>query len=178
MLIKSFFIALTICLTVQLAHSQENKILISFNESTSKVIKKGDYVRLSYPSAKLNLQKSGKTKELIGFRGRVDSISQNQVWLKIDKRTDKKQTFEVGDIVAIKSVSKAAEFFTFLGSWVAIGGGAALITNAAELNSGAVAFSGIFSLFPAAILTGNIFYPTKPRQKVGDGYNIKVITIN
>ncbi|HET8829324.1 MAG TPA: hypothetical protein VFM79_08270 [Pelobium sp.] len=178
MVIRFLIIALTLCLTAHISYAQENKILISFDNTTSKVIKKGDYVRLSYPSSKLAIKKSGKPQELLGFRGRVDSISTNQVWLKVDKRTDKKQAFAIADIVAIKSVSKSAEFFTFLGSWAVIGGAAILASNAADLNSGAIAFSGVFSLFPAAIITGNVFYPTKPKQKVGEGYSIKVITIN
>ncbi len=178
MFIKSLVIALMICLTANFAHSQVNILLIFSNDSTVKVIQKGDYVRLSYPSTKLAIKKSKKPQELLGFRGRIDSVGTDQVWLKIDKRTDKKQAFALADIVALKRVSKSAEFFTFIGSWVVIGGGAALATNAMELNQGAVAFAGIFSLFPAAILTGNVFYPTKPKEKVGDGYSIKVVTIN
>nr|WP_294895027.1 hypothetical protein [uncultured Pedobacter sp.] len=178
MLIKSFIITLTMCLGVYFAHSQENKLLISFKDSTSKVVKKGDYVRLSYPTAKLATKKFAKMPELLGFRGRVDSISTEQIWLKIDKRTGKKQAFNVSDIVAIKGVSKSAELFTFLGTSIVVGGAAVLITNVADLNPGAVAFAGVFSLFPSAILTANVFFPTKPRHKVGTDYTIKVITIN
>lgn len=175
---KSFVIAFLFCLMAHFAHSQENKILISFNDTTSRVIKKGDYIRLAYPSAKLAIKKSNKPQELLGFRGKVDSISLDQVWLKIDKRSNKKQNFTISDIEAIKSVSRSAEFFTFLASWAVIGTGTALATNAADLNNGAVAFAGVASIFPAAILTANVFYPTKPKQKVGKDYSIKVITIN
>lgn len=178
MLIKSLVIAFVMCLSAQFAQSQENKILISFKDNTSKVIKKGDYVRLSYPSSKLDIKKSTEIPKILGFRGKVDSIAQNQVWLKVDKRTAKKRVFTIDDIVAIKRVSKSAEFLTFLGSWAVIGTGAALVANAADLNSGAVAFAGIFSVFPSAILTANVFYPTKPKHRVGEDYTIKVITIN
>ncbi len=178
MLTRFLIIAFVICLSAHFAQSQENKILLTFNDNTSKLIKKGDYVRLSYPSAKLAIKKTAKTPALLGFRGKVDSIAINQVWLKVDKRIDKKLAFTLADVVAIKRVSKSAEFLTFLGSWAVIGGGAALVANAADLNSGAVAFAGIFSLFPAAIVTANVFYSTKPKNKVGEGYTIKVITIN
>ncbi|HTN22152.1 MAG TPA: hypothetical protein VL125_16870 [Pelobium sp.] len=178
MLIKSFIITLTLCLGVYFAQSQENKLLISFKDSTSKVVKKGDYVRLSYPSAKLSIKKSARMQELLGVRGKVDSVGENQIWLKIDKRTGKKQAFNIDDIVAIKRVSKSAELLAFLGTSIVVGGGAVLATNSMDLNSGAVAFAGVFSLFPSAIITANVFYPTKPRHKVGEDYTIKVITIN
>jgi len=178
MLFKSFIVTLTLCLCAYFAQSQENKLLISFKDNTSKIVKKGDYVRLSYPSAKLAIKKSAKMRELLGIRGKVDSIENNQIWLTIDKRTGKKQAFSIADIVAIKRVSKSAELLTFLGTSIVVGGGAVLATNAMDLNSGAVAFAGVFSLFPSAIITANVFYPTKPKRKVGEDYTIKVITIN
>jgi hypothetical protein len=47
-----------------------------------------------------------------------------------------------------------------------------------DVNNAAPAFAATFALFPAAIITANVFYPTKPKHKVGDGYTIKVITLN
>lgn len=178
MLIKSVTVALVMCLSVHFAQAQENKILVSFKDSTSAVIKKGDFVRMAYPSAKLGLANSKKAPEFLGFRGKVDSISVNEVWLQIDKRTNKKKSFLINDITAIKQVSKSAELFTFLGSWAVIGTGAAVVASAVDLTNGSVIFAGVFSLFPAAILTANVFYPTKPKHKVGEEYTIKVITIN
>ncbi len=178
MFLKTFVITFAICLGAYFAQSQENKLLISFKDNASKAIKKGDHVRLSYPTAKLDVKQSAKMPALLGFRGKVDSISLDQIWLRVDKRTAKRKAFSVADIVAIKGVSKSAEFWTFVGTSAVIGGAAVAGTALADLNSGAVAFSGVFSLFPAAILTANVFYPTKPKQKVGEDYTIKVVTIN
>lgn len=178
MYIKSLLITFAICLGSYLAQSQENKILISFSDQTSKTIKKGDYVRLSYPSAKLDLKKGAKLPNFLGFRGRVDSISRDEIWLRVDKRTTKQRTFVISDITAIKKVSKSAEVLTFIGSFVVIGTSTVLVVNSLDISPALTAFSGVFALFPAAILTANVFYPTKPRHKIGDGYTLKVITIN
>ncbi|MFC5282964.1 hypothetical protein [Pedobacter alpinus] len=178
MFIKSIVITLAICLGSYFAQSQENKILLSFSNQTTKTIKKGDYVRLAYPSNKLEIKKAGKMPEFLGFRGRVDSIAENQIWLKVDKRTNKQKSFTIADITAIKKVSKSAELLTFIGSFAIIGTSAVLITNSLDISPALTAFSGAFALFPAAILTANLFYPTKPSHKIGDGYTLKVITIN
>lgn len=175
---KSFFTALIYSMLAFFAHAQENMVLLSFNSGTSKVIKRGDYVRLAYPAAKIDVKKPNNLQEFLGFRGRVDSISIDKIWLNVDKRTRKQVSFVLADVTAIKKVSKSAEFFTFLASWAVIGSGAALATHAADLNNGAVVFAGIASLFPAAILTANVFYPTKPLRSVGKDYTLTVITIN
>ncbi len=178
MLMKSTLFAFLLFLGCYSVYSQENRLLLSFQDNTTKSISKGDYVRLSYPSAKLDLNRKGKLPELLGFRGKVDSIGTDKIWLRIDKRTSKKQVFVVDEIVGIKEMSKSAELLTFIGTSVVIGGAAVVASSALDMNSAFTAFVGAFSIFPAAILTANVFYPTKPTRKVGDGYKIKVITIN
>lgn len=178
MSIKSFITTLAICLIACFTQAQENKLLITFKNNTTKVVKKGDHVRLAYPSSMLQVEKPGNIPPLLGFRGQVDSIGAESIWLRVDKRTGKKQVFEISNIHAIKGVSKSAELLSFIGSSLVIGGAAVLITDAADMNSGAVAFAGVFSLFPAALLTANVFYPTKPKRTVGEDYTLKVITIN
>ena len=178
MLIKSLAITFAICLGSFIVKSQENRILLSYANQTTKSIKKGDYVRLAYPSAMLALKQANKLPEYLGFRGQVDSISLDKIWLRVDKRTSRKQEFMVDDISAIKKVYKSAELLTFIGSFVVIGTSSVLIVNSLDVSPALTAFSGAFSLFPAAILTANAFYPTKPKHKIGDGYTIKVITIN
>lgn len=178
MFIKSILFTIAICLGSYIAQSQEHKILLSFSNQTSKTIKKGDYVRLAYPTTKLGIEKKSKMPEFLGFRGRVDSIAENQIWLMVDKRTNKQKSFTISDISAIKKVSKSAELITFIGSFAVLGTSAVLITNSLDISPALTAFSGVFALFPAAILTANLFYPTKPSHKIGDGYTLKVITIN
>ncbi|RKD18222.1 hypothetical protein BCY91_15575 [Pelobium manganitolerans] len=179
MQIKSATFTVLLALLSFIAKSQENKLLITFKDSSSNTIKKGDYVRMAYPSAKLDIKsKNGRFPEIVGIRGKVDSISSSEIWLIRDKRSLKKQAFNIADIDAIKEVSKSGELMSFIGSTLVIGTAAVIITDKMELNPGAVAFAGAFSLFPAAILTGNVYYPTKPKKKVGEDYSLDVITIN
>ena len=158
--------------------AQQNQHLINYSDGQSKSIKNGDLVRLAYPSSKLTLNTQKKLPELLGFKGLVDSISTNQIWLKVDKRTNKKLTFEVNDIAAIKEVSKSAELLTFLGTFVVVGASTAAVLTSLDINDAAPAFGAAFAIFPSAIITANVFYPTKPKHKVGDGYTIKIITLN
>ena len=165
------------CLVSEGMYAQQNQLLINYSNGESNAIKKGDLVRLAYPSNKLNINTTKKLPELLGFKGLVDSLSANQIWLKVDKRTKKRMEFVVSDIAAIKEVSKSAELFTFLGTFVVIGATSAVIASTLDVSDAAPAFAGAFALFPAAIITANVFYPTKPKHKVGDGYTISVITL-
>lgn len=178
MITKSLIITVAICLGSFLVKSQENKILLSFSNGKTKTIKKGDYVRLAYPSSKLNLKVRGKLPTYLGFRGKVDSVGIDKLWLKVDKRSSKQQILEIENINAIKKVSKSAELFTFIGSFIVIGTSSVILVNSLEINDAITAFSGAFAIFPAAILTANVFYPTKPTHKIGESYTLKVITIN
>ncbi len=158
--------------------AQQNQLLINYANGESNAIKKGDLVRLAYPSSKLTLNTPKKLPELLGFKGIVDSLSADQIWLKVDKRTNKKLTFTVNDIAAIKEVSKSAELLTFLGTFVVVGASSAAVLASLDVNEAAPAFAAAFAVFPSAIITANVFYPTKPKHKIGDGYTIKVITLN
>ncbi|MBC7654886.1 MAG: hypothetical protein H7098_10490, partial [Oligoflexus sp.] len=92
--------------------------------------------------------------------------------------TAKQIILNFDDLVGIKKVNKSSELFTFLGTFAVIGTGAALAANAADISAALTAFSAVFSVFPAAIITANVFYPTKPKHKIGEGYTAKIITIN
>jgi hypothetical protein len=178
MLNKKVLFTLILFLYVSSARAQENRLLISYPNNTSKSIRKGDNVRLSYPTAKLDIKKTNKTPKILGFRGKIDSISGKEIWLQTDKKSSKRKILAIKDIIAIKKASGSEAFYTFLATYAIIGTSSALIVNSLDVNPAATAFAGVFALFPAAIITANVFYPTKPRQKIGPGYSIKVITIN
>ena len=178
MVYKWVFITLTFCFCLQLSQAQENRILITYQNKETKSLKKGDNIRVSYPTAKLDLKKDSRNPEILGFRGKIDSISANQIWLRTDKRSVKRLTLNIDDMIALKKISGSATFFTFLATYAIIGTGAIIYTNSLDINSGVTAFAGAFSIFPAAVITANIFYPAKPHKKIGNGYTIKVITIN
>ncbi len=176
MAIKTQLAFLIFCFVFNVSRAQENKLLISFPNISTKSIKKGDNVRLSYPTSKLEVKRSNKT--IVGLRGEIDSIGKNEVWIKTNRRSSKTLKLNVSDIIAIKKASGSAEFFTFLATYAVIGTTFALYVNSLGINSGATAFAAAFSVFPAAVITANVFFPTKPHQKIGNGYSIKVITIN
>lgn len=178
MLIRSILFASIICLFAHLASAQENRLLIVHKDQSTTALRKGDYVRLAYPSSKLNLDKKKQFAAVMGFRGHIDSISTDEIWLRVDKRTKKQLSFKVENIFAIKKVSKSSELLTFAGSFLVIGGAAVIATSIADVNPALVAFSGAFSVFPAAIITANVFYPSKPHKKVGEDYTLKIITLN
>lgn len=178
MLNKTFllFLALSFCLSS--LQAQENRLLISYPNSTTKSIRKGDNVRLSYPTAKLDIKFTSQTPKVLGFRGKIDSISEKEIWIQSDKRSSKRKILAIKDIIAIKKASGSETILTFLTTYAIIGTASAVIVNSLDVNPGATAFSAVFALFPAAIITANVFYPAKPHQKIGLGYSIKVITIN
>jgi len=165
-------------LVLNYADAQENKLLISYDNGKTLSASAGESIRLSYPASKLDFKKGNKAPEILGLRGKIDSISKTTIYLKVDKRASKNISLDVTEILAIKKVTGAGTFFTFLTTYAIIGTGAILLTNQFDSTGGITAFAGVFSLFPAAIITANVFYPTKPHRKVGDGYQIKIITIN
>ena len=165
-------------LVLNYADAQENKLLISYDNGKTLSASAGESIRLSYPALKLDFKKGNKAPKILGLRGKIDSISKTTIYLKVDKRASKNISLDVTEILAIKKVTGAGTFFTFLTTYAIIGTGAILLTNQFDSTGGITAFAGVFSLFPAAIITANVFYPTKPHRKVGDGYQIKIITIN
>lgn len=178
MIFKAFLSFFLLVLVSTNTNAQENKILVSFANGKTSSISAGESIRLSYPTAKLDFKKSKKAPEYLGLRGKIDSISKTKIYLKIDKRATKNIALDVNQIAAIKKASGAGTFLTFLTTYAIIGTGAVLITSQLDVTGAITAFAGAFSIFPAGIITANVFYPTKPHRKVGDGYQIKVITIN
>ena len=175
---KTFLPLFLLVLVLNYAVAQENKLLISYDKGKTLSASAGENVRLSYPALKLDFKKSNKAPEILGLRGKIDSISKTKIYLKVDKRVSNNIALDVTEILAIKKVSGAGTFFTFFTTYAIIGTGAVLLTNQFDSTGGITAFAGVFSLFPAGIITANVFYPTKPHRKVGDGYQIKIITIN
>ena len=175
---KTFLSLFLFVLALNYANAQENKLLISYENGKTFSASAGESIRLSYPTAKLDLKRSKKAPEFSGLRGKIDSISKTTIYLKIDKRGSKNIALDVTKILAIKKNSGSGTFFTFLTTYAVIGSGAILLANQFDSTGAITAFAGAFSLFPAALITANVFYPTKPHKKVGDGYQIKIITIN
>ena len=175
---KTFLPLFLLVLVLNYAVAQENKLLISYDNGKTISAAAGESIRLSYPASKLDFKKGKKAPKILGLRGKIDSISKTTIYLKVDKRASKNIALDVTEILAIKKVSGAGTFFTFFTTYAIIGTGAVLLTNQFDSNSGITAFAGVFSLFPAGIITANVFYPTKPHRKVGDGYQVKIITIN
>ena len=165
-------------LVLNYADAQENKLLISYDNGKTLSASAGESIRLSYPNSKLDFKKGNKAPKILGLRGKIDSISKTTIYLKVDKRASKNIALDVKEILAIKKVSGAGTFVTFLTTYAIIGTGAVLLTNQFDTTGAITAFAGAFSLFPAGIITANVFYPAKPHRKVGDGYQIKIITIN
>lgn len=154
--------------------AQENKLLVSYHQK-EKTLQVGDRVRLVYPRKLLKVA-TNKTSELVGLRGEIDSISEQQIWLKSDVKSKKQLVLNVNDVKAIKKFSGGGMFFTFIATYAAIGAGAYLLTTSLNANDAAPIFAGVFSIFPAAIITADIFYPAKPRIK--KDFKLSVITIN
>lgn len=178
MIFKTFFTFSLSFLILNLVNAQENKLLISYEKGKILAVTAGESIRLSYPTAKLNLKKGNKSPEICGLRGKIDSISENTIYLKVDKRSAKNIPLTVDQILSIKKISGAGTFFTFLTTYMIIGAGTVMLTNQLDTNSAVTAFAGAFSLFPAGLITANVFYPTKPHRKVGDGYQIKITSVN
>jgi hypothetical protein len=175
---KTFLSLFLFVLVLNNANAQENKLLITYNNGKTISATTGESIRLSYPASKLDFKKGNKAPKILGLRGKIDSISKTKIYLKVDKRASKNIALDLPEILAIKKISGAGTFFTFLTTYAIIGTGAILLTNQFDSTGAITAFAGAFSLFPAGIITANVFYPTKPHRKVGDGYQIKIITIN
>jgi len=175
---KTLFSLFLLLLVLNYADAQENKLLISYNNSKTLSASAGESIRLSYSASKLDFKKGNNSTKILGLRGKIDSISKTKIYIKVDKRATKNIVLDVNEILAIKKVSGAGTFFSFLTTYAIIGTGAVLLTSQFDSTGAITAFAGAFSLFPAAIITANVFYPAKPHKKVGDGYQIKIITIN
>ena len=178
MIFKSFLTFFLSILMFSHAYAQQNKLLITYDKGKNLSVSAGESIRLSYPSAKLDFKKSKNTPKFLGLRGKIDSISKSNIYLKVDKRASKNIALDVKEILSIKKVSGSVTLLTFLTTYVIIGTGAVLLTNQIDNNIPISAFAAAFSLFPAGIITAKVFYPSKPKRKVGDGYQIKIITLN
>jgi hypothetical protein len=178
MIFKTFLTLSLSVLMLNFAVAQENKLLISYDNGKTFSASAGESIRLSYPTAKLDLKRGKNAPEFLGLRGKIDSISKNTIYLKVDKRASKNIPLDVNQILSIKKISGSSTFFAFLTTYAIIGTGAILLTNQIDTDIPITAFAVAFSLFPAGLITANVYYPTKPQRKVGDGYQIKIITIN
>lgn len=155
--------------------AQQNQLLLTYPSGENSTLRKGDYIRLSYPSDKLPQNK--KPGKMIGLRGKIDSLSKDRVWIKISKRAKTALQLDVENIGAIKKSSGAAILPTLIVNYAIIGGAAILIANSLDVNPAITAFSAVAAIFPASIVTANIFYPAKPKKKVGKDYKLEVITV-
>ncbi|MBD3748315.1 MAG: hypothetical protein IE931_02360 [Sphingobacteriales bacterium] len=174
MIYKSIFLAFLCFLIFSKVDAQENTLLVSYDQK-QKTLQVGDHVRLVYPRKLLKMT-TNKTSEWVGLRGEIDSISKQQIWLKVDVKSKKEIILNVEDIKAIKKFSGGGMILTFVATYVVMGTAAYLATNSLNLSDAAPLFAGVFSIFPAAIITANIFYPAKPRMK--DDFKLSVVTIN
>lgn len=154
--------------------AQDNRLLVSYHQK-QKTLQVGDHVRLAYPKSLLKI-KNNHASELVGLRGEIDSISNQQIWLKSDVKLKKLIVLNISNIEAIKKFSGGGMFFTFVATYATLGSGAYLLASSSNTNDAAPVFAGIFSIFPAAIITADVFYPAKPRMK--KDLKLSVITIN
>src|SRR6476659_6270918 len=157
MVFKTLIILFLFNISFNLVNGQENRLLIK-HKHQEKSLKKGDNIRLAYPSHLLEVKRKN-AKEIIGLRGQIDSISQENILLKTDLRSTKKIKVQINDILSIKKISGGGQFLAFLVTYGAIGGSALALTNSLDLNPGIQVFSAVVAIFPAAIITANVLYP-------------------
>ncbi|WP_304064185.1 hypothetical protein [Pedobacter glucosidilyticus] len=156
--------------------SQRHEMLITHQNDKTTVIKAGEMVRLSYPANKLNLGSKFKGEEA-GLRGLIDSISKETVFLKIKKDAKDNLALNVKDIIAIQKSNFGSTLGVFLLSYAVLGGSAIFLTESLDVNPAITAFSAVAAIFPASILTANVFHPSKPKKKVGKHYKLDIITV-
>ena len=155
---------------------ESHRLLITYNDNKTEVIKAGEMVRLAYPANKLNLGRKFKGEEA-GLRGLIDSISKETIYLKIRKGAKENLPLNVKDITAIQKSNFGGTLGVFLLSYAVLGGSAIALTESLDVNPAITAFSAVAAIFPASIITVNMFYPSKPKKKVGKDYKLNVITV-
>lgn len=158
------------------ALSESHRILITYNDNKTEVIKAGEMVRLAYPVNKLNLGRKFKGEEA-GLRGLIDSIRKETIYLKIRKGAKDNLALNVKDITAIQKSNFGGTLGVFLLSYGILGGSAIALTQSLDVNPAITAFSAVAAIFPASIITVNMFYPSKPKKKVGKDYKLNIITV-
>ncbi|QEK52412.1 hypothetical protein FYC62_12680 [Pedobacter aquae] len=156
--------------------SQRHEILITHQNNKTTVIKAGEMVRIAYPRNKLNLEHKFKGEEA-GLRGLIDSISKETVFLKIRKGAKDNLALNVKDITAIQKSDFGGTLGVFLLSYAVLGGSAIALTESLDVNPAITAFSAVAAIFPASIITVNMFYPSKPKKRVGKDYKLDMITV-
>lgn len=173
--LRHFLLAFLLLIFANSSFAQRNEILLTYKNKKTSNIKAGDAVRISYPAEKLNI--GNKKIGQIGIRGEIDSIGKNKILMKAI-RGKKSLELDVNEITAIKKTASSKMLLTLGVTYAIIGGAAIIATTQSDVNPAVTAFSAAASIFPALILTTNVFYPAKPRQKVGQDYKINVITVH
>ena len=168
---KYFFPVLLILFISNTLFAQRNEIVLTHKNQKTSTIKAGDNIRLSYPAEKLPIGKN-KTGQ-VGIRGKIDAIEKDKIVLKAVR--GKNLELDIHEITAIKKTSSMLP--ALAGTYAVIGGAALAGTSQADLNSGIKAFSAVAAIFPALIITTKVFYPAKPKQKVGQDYQMEVISV-
>lgn len=155
--------------------AQRNEILLTYKNQKTSNIKAGDAVRISYPAEKMSTVRK-KTGQ-VGIRGKIESIGKDKIIMKA-VRGKKNLELDINEITAIKKTSSSSMLIALGTTYAVIGGAAIIGTTQADLNPAVTAFSAAAAIFPALIVTTGVFYPAKPKQKVGEDYKIDVITIH
>ncbi len=168
---KHFFLVLFLLSASSTLFAQKNKILLTHKNQKTSSIEAGDNVRISYPGEKLPTVKNKKGQ--VGIRGKVDAIKKDKIVLKAVR--GKNLELDISEITAIKKTSSMLP--ALAGTYAIIGGAALIGTSQADLNSGITAFTTAAAVFPALIITTKIFYPARPKQKVGKDYKMEVIAV-
>lgn len=175
MVYKVLFFYFLFSISYNLADAQENRLLV-MHKHQEKSLKKGDNIRFAYPSNLLDIKRKN-AEEIIGISGKIDSISKENIWIKTDIKSKTTTRILIKDILSIKKISGGEQFLAFLITYGTIGGSVLAITNALDLNSGIKAFSTVIAVFPAAIITANVWYKAKPSGYKKKNYFISVITL-
>jgi hypothetical protein len=172
---KPFLLVFLLLFFVSPSFAQHNEILLTYKNQKTSTIKAGDAVRISYPGEKL--AHASKKKDQVGIRGKIETIGKDKIVMKA-LRGKANLELDINEITAIKKTPSHTMLIALGSTFAIIGGAAILGTTAADLNPAVTAFSTAASVFPALILTTSVYYPAKPRQKVGEDYKMEVITVH
>jgi hypothetical protein len=161
---RFLLVAVPLFFTVLFANAQKKLVLLSYPDNKTVAIKANDQVRLAFSSTK---QKKGGDQEsvIVGLHGRIDSIGNDKIWIKKGKKRSDLLEIPVSTITCMKKTSTAAFLTSIVGSYIVIGSAALLVSNQLDLSPAVGTYSSIAAIFPAVILSSNVFYPSKPKEK-------------
>lgn len=161
---KFLLVIVPLFFTVLFANAQKNYVLLSYPDNKTVTIKANDQVRLAFSSTK-QIKDGNQENVIVGLHGKIDSIGNDKIWIKKGKRKAEILEIRVSSITSMKKTSTSAMLTSIIGSYIVIGGAALLVSNQLDLSPAVGSYSAIAAIFPAVILSSNVFYPSKPKEK-------------